>query len=360
MVKKVLRIALGIALIVLILAFGYNIWFPTYEKIGSHRKLVNNNEVKCIKMYHSENHDPEPYILYDVNDINGILNVLYPIEYREYNNYEKLSNRVVTSYGSKNDISRIELYSDKEGDKFIMEFYAIEGRDTISIDDSTYVLKEGTEDIYSQISETLKDTKAYKMSNEEYPEEGCFVTDYYNKGGSDDYRDNVIFNSDIKKFVKMENGEYKELEQGYREQNIKYDDFDIKIKWYFAKDGDRTLYYQDLEDIKSGDVNYGDYRIHIVTDTYNGEDYLLLCKNTTHAGYSWQYPLKFNAETGEYEDFLKDAKVNGKNVKEYGYLSSWILKKDWENAEDGISVQCYEVFEEPELQVWSREIVEIE
>ncbi len=188
-------------------------------------------------------------------------------------------------------------------------------------------------------------------AGEEEPSEGtnCFETDYYNEGI--DYKNNVIFNTDQKKFVKLANNSYEDLSQEYKETNIKYDDFDITLKWYYCKDGDRLLYKQDLDDVNDGTVNYGDYRIYIVTDIISGDTYLLLCKNSTHEGYSYQYPVKFDLETGEIEDVFKEATIDGKSIKDYGYLKNWELK------DNEILVDCNEEFNEPEIQKWKRAIV---
>ena len=80
---------------------------------------------------------------------------------------------------------------------------------------------------------------------------------------------------------------------------------------------------------------------------------MLLCKYNSHTGYSWQYPVKFNIETGEYEDVFANAMINNKSVKSYGYL------KNWEFNDNKIYVDCNEQFLESESQVWSRQTVEV-
>lgn len=142
----------------------------------------------------------------------------------------------------------------------------------------------------------------------------------------------------------MENNTYVDLEQNYKEAHITVDDFEDDIKWYYCKDGNRLLYKQDIDPEENTSV-------YIVTEATSGDTYLLLCKNNTHTGYSWQYPVKFNVETGEYEDVFASATINNKSVKEYGYL------KNWQITESNVKVDCNETFLEPESQVWRREIV---
>lgn len=92
---------------------------------------------------------------------------------------------------------------------------------------------------------------------------------------------------------------------------------------------------------------------YIVTERTTGETYLLLCRNTTHTGYAYQYPVKFNVESGEYEDVFADATINGKKVKDYEYL------KNWEITLNEVKVDCAEKLLEPESQTWKQEQVEI-
>lgn len=185
-------------------------------------------------------------------------------------------------------------------------------------------------------SDNIKIDKSLSEGND------TLVKDYYNEGI--DYKNNVIFNPDQNKFVKMENNTYVDLEQNYKEAHITVDDFEDDIKWYYCKDGNRLLYKQDIDPEENTSV-------YIVTEATSGDTYLLLCKNNTHTGYSWQYPVKFNVETGEYEDVFASATINNKSVKEYGYL------KNWQITESNVKVDCNETFLEPESQVWRREIV---
>lgn len=176
-----------------------------------------------------------------------------------------------------------------------------------------------------------------------------FVTDYYNEGI--DYKNNIIFNPEQNKFVKMINDTYVEMNQNYKEINIKFDEFDFVLKWYWCKDGERILYRQDLKDFKDGTTNYGDTMAYIVTEKMSGETYLMLCKNSNHTGYLWEYPVKFDVETGEYEDVFADATIDDESVKNYEYL------KNWEFTSKGIYVDYHKEIFEPELQVWNRQII---
>lgn len=192
--------------------------------------------------------------------------------------------------------------------------------------------------------------KTVEANDEIFEGEDCFLIDYYND--SIDYKNNVIFNPDQNKFIKMADNSYEELEQKYMETNIKYEDFDITLKWYYCKDGERILYKQDLSDVESGEVNNGDYAIYIGTNILSGDTYLLLCKNSTHEGYSFEYPVKFNVETGEIEDVFANATIDGKSVKDYEYLKNWEIKGN------EILVDADETFNEPEEQKWERKIVD--
>lgn len=192
--------------------------------------------------------------------------------------------------------------------------------------------------------------KTVEANDEIFEGEDCFLIDYYND--SIDYKNNVIFNPDQNKFIKMADNSYEELEQKYMETNIKYEDFDITLKWYYCKDGERILYKQDLSDVESGEVNNGDYAIYIGTNILLGDTYLLLCKNSTHEGYSFEYPVKFNVETGEIEDVFANATIDGKSVKDYEYLKNWEIKGN------EILVDADETFNEPEEQKWERKIVD--
>lgn len=192
--------------------------------------------------------------------------------------------------------------------------------------------------------------KTVEANDEIFEGEDCFLIDYYND--SIDYKNNVIFNPDQNKFIKMADNSYEELEQKYMETNIKYEDFDITLKWYYCKDGERILYKQDLSDVESGEVNNGDYAIYIGTNILLGDTYLLLCKNSTHDGYSFEYPVKFNVETGEIEDVFANATIDGKSVKDYEYLKNWEIKGN------EILVDADETFNEPEEQKWERKIVD--
>lgn len=176
-----------------------------------------------------------------------------------------------------------------------------------------------------------------------------FVTDYYNEGI--DYKNNIIFNPEKNRFVKMDKDTYVDMKQDCKETNIKYDDFDIVVKWYWCKDGERILYRQDLGDFKDGTTNYGDTMAYIVTEKMSGETYLLLCKNSNHGGYSWQYPLKLDIETGKYIDVFADATIDNENIKNYQYL------KNWEFTSEGVYVDYSREFLEPESQVWNRRII---
>lgn len=176
-----------------------------------------------------------------------------------------------------------------------------------------------------------------------------FVADYYNEGI--DYKNNIIFNPESNKFVKMGKDTYMDMEQDYKEININYDDFNIMLKWYWCKDGERILYRQDLEDFKNGTINYGDTMAYIVTEKMSGETYLLLCRNSNHTGYSWEYPVKFDVQTGEYTDVFADATIDNENVKNYKYL------KNWEFTSEGIYVDYNKVFLELESQIWDRQII---
>lgn len=189
-----------------------------------------------------------------------------------------------------------------------------------------------------------KEEKDITENNSESLTESIF---YYNEGI--DYNNNIIFNPDQKKFVKMENNTYIDLEQDYKEVHIKINDFEDDIKWYYCKEGNSIFYKQYFSDTEEN----GTHAIYIVTEKVSGDTYLLLCKNNTHTGYSWEYPVKFNIETGEYEDIFANATINGKDIKQYEYL------KNWKITSNDVKVDCSEKLLEPESQTWKQEQVEI-
>ena len=194
-------------------------------------------------------------------------------------------------------------------------------------------------------SEQEKDT--VEINNEELVEG---VNNFKTNPWDDDgiyYKKDIIFNYNQQKFVRMANNTYEELPQEYKETNIKYDKFDITVKWYICHDDERILYNQVL------DVGGGETYGYIVTEMNYFDTYLLLCDNSTSGGYSYEYPLKFNVETGEVEDIFANATIDGKCVKDYMYLKNWEFKKS------GIYVDCDESFVDLKSQKWKRKAIEM-
>ena len=147
MKKKITIAVLVIICVAVIFIFGYEILFPTYKTLD-----INEDSIKCIKV---ESYNKAQNFTFENSDeIKEIMDYLYSVEYRSFNNYEKIIGD--DTMGPVTIAYKISIYSNTEckDTDLIMTIKVARG-DTIDIDDKVYKLNLSDEELASGSDENV-------------------------------------------------------------------------------------------------------------------------------------------------------------------------------------------------------------